>query len=196
MLTPNAAVADSITRFLKLTPLRDDPRHERWVRDEFDLIEALEITNQCYNDTTRMIGKPMYVGDSGFDFTEDVKRAVEENLLGCRDQKNVLLQRKRNITMYHLVIEPIIQQLSTLPHTDVLATVDTYFRQVVEMVRTDPVDPHMDDAIVAHEMVKAAVREREAIRKQQKTSRRTKKKRVVVEDVDIDTDVDTVDDYL
>jgi hypothetical protein len=193
MFTPNALVAENITRFLKLTPLRSDPRHERWVRDEFDLLDALDITKQCYHDTSRMIGKPMYVGDVGFDFTEDVKRAVEENLLGCRDPKDVLLQRKRNVTMYHLVVEPIIQHLSTLRHQELLTVVDTYFQAVADLIMNDPVDPHLDDAIVAHEMVKASVRERESIRKQQKTARRTKKK-PVVEDVDVDIDV--ADDYM
>ena len=192
MITPSAAVLDNITRFLKLTPLCSDPKQSKWIRDENDLLEALDITNMCYHDTARMVGIPMYVGESSFDFTEDVKRAVEENLLHGRDPKDHLIHRKHNITMYHLVIEPIIDQLATLPHTEVLSHIDAYFESVATSLLTNPTDPHMDDAIVALEMVRATVRARDGIRKQQKLDRRTKKKSVVI---DIPDDVDdSIDD--
>lgn len=190
MTSPSPAIHDYITRFIKLTPLQEDPKHARWVRDEFDLREAVDITRVCYHDTARMLGKPMYVGDKEFDFTEDVKRAVEENLLNCRDPKDVFVQRKHNITMYHLVIEPIIDQLATLPHVDVLALVDGYMDAVVESIMTNPTNPHMDDAIVAREMVNATVRERDTIRKQQKLNRRTKKKPAMVVDLTEENDLD------
>lgn len=183
MTTPSPAVLDSITQFLKLTPLREDPRHAKWIRDEFDLLEAISITRDCYHDTQRMIGKPMYVGDKDFDFTEDVKRAVEENLLNCRDPKEQMVHRKRNITMYHLVIEPIIDQLSKLQLPDVLATVDGYFDAVGTAVLTNPVDAHFDDAIVAREMINAKVRALDVARKQQKLDRRTKKKQPTILDL-------------
>lgn len=189
MITPSTAVLDSVTQFLKLTPLRDDPKHTKWIRDEFDLLEALDITKDCYHDTIRMIGKPMYVGDKEFDFTEDVKRAVEENLLNCRDPKDQLIQRKHNITMYHLVIEPIIDQLATFQHTDVLSNIDEYIAAVSKALLDNPVDPHIDDAIVAREIINAKVRQLDVIRKQQKLDRRTKKKPAIVIDLDED-DID------
>lgn len=183
MTTPSPDVLDSITQFLKLAPLRDDPRHTKWIRDEFDLLEALAITKGCYQDTERMIGKPMYVGDKDFDFTEDVKRAVEENLLNCRDPKDQMVHRKRNITMYHLVIEPIIDQLSKLLLPDVLVAVDGYFAAVETAVLTNPVEAHFDDAIVAREMINAKVRALDVARKQQKLDRRTKKKQPTMVDL-------------
>lgn len=176
MIAPSAAVVDSITCFLKLTPLRDDPKHTKWTRDEFDLIEAVDITNTCYQDTARMAGIPMYAGESTFDFTEDVRRAVEENLLGCRDPKDQLVRRKHNIIMYHLVISMIIDQLSKYPHQDVLLHLPSYMDQVRANILLNDVDPHMDDAIVAREMVNITIRERDNDRKKQKTHRRTTKK--------------------
>jgi hypothetical protein len=181
MLTPSTQIFDAVTCFIKLTPLRDDPKHTRWVRDEFDLIEALEITRDYYHDTSRMVGKAMYVGEKEFDFTEDVKRAVEEHFLGHRDQSQVMVQRKHNITMYHLVIEPIIDHLSQLSHYDVLACAHQYFSDVINALLSSDCDPHMDDAVVARELVNMSVRERDAIRKAQKKQRKTK--RPVVDDL-------------
>ena len=181
MFAPSTQIFDAVTCFIKLTPLRDDPKHTRWVRGEYDLIEALEITRDYYHDTSRMVGKAMYVGEKEFDFTEDVKRAVEEHLLGHRDQSQVLVQRKHNITMYHLVIEPIIDHLHQLSHLEVLSTVYQYFSAVIEFLRTSDCDPHMDDALVARELVNMSVRERDAIRKAQKKQRKTK--RPVVDDL-------------
>ena len=183
MIAPSPAVLDNITQFLKLTPLRDDPRHERWIRDEYDLLDALSITKDCYTDTQRMMGKPMYVGDKIFDFTEDVKRGVEENLLNCRDPKDQMVHRKRNITMYHLVIEPIIDHLSSHAHQEVLDSVASYFEAASISVVTNPVEAHMDDAIVAREMINAKVRALDAARKQQKLERRTKKKQPSILDL-------------
>lgn len=188
MLTPSTHITEAINSFIKLTPLRDDPRHTKWVRDEFDLAEALEITRDYYHDTARMVGKPMYVGDRTFDFTEDVKRAVEEHLLGCRDQSQVLIQRKHNITMYHLVIEPIIDHIGTLTHQEALATIDQYTADTINALMSSTIDPHMDDAVVARELVNMAVRERDVIRKAQKQRRKTKRPPVVETVPDEDTD--------
>ena len=191
MIAIPTTIHDAIGKFIKLTPLRDDPKHTKWVRDEFDLVEALEILLGCYNDTRRPANKPMYVGDKSFDFTEDVKRAIEENLLGARDQKDILINRKYNITMYHLVIEPIIHSVSTMQHADVLDGIELYIKTIINEVLTSDIDPHMDDAIVMREIINAAVRERDAIRKQQKTARRTQKRQpVIIEDVE---DVDDID---
>ena len=147
MTLPSTQVLDNITQFLKLTGLREDPTQTKWVRDEFDLLEAVDMLETSYLDTHRMSDKPMYVGDNGFDFTEDVKRAMEEILLDSRNPHDKLLQRKTNITMYHLVVEPIIDHLSSFDHKEVLTTVGEYLKCVRDAIINDPTDPHLDDAI-------------------------------------------------
>ena len=194
MIQPNAHVLGNVTQFLKLTALREDPSQTKWVRDEFDLLDAIDMLEIAYQDTQRMVGKPMYVGDNGFDFTEDVKRAMEEILLDSRDSKDKLLQRKTNITMYHLVLEPIIDQFAPIDHELALADVKEYLEQVRRAIITDPTDPNMDDAIVSREMIRQHIRDRDASRKQQKLLRRTKRRRTKLETFINSPDEDVDDD--
>jgi hypothetical protein len=176
MITHSPTVFQSITNFIKLTPLRDLPNHTKWIRDEFDLMEAVEVVRDYLKDTARMVGKPMYAGETTFDFCEDIRRAFEEVYLSCREQKDVIFQRKRNLVMYHLAIDPIIDDLGQYSHTDVLEAADQYFADVLSFIQTTDTDVYIDDALVMHEIVKTQTRAREEERKQNIRRRKTSKK--------------------
>jgi hypothetical protein len=186
MITHSPEVFQSIVNFIKLTPLRELPNHAKWIRDEFDLMEAVSVVRDHVADTARMEGKPMYAGESSFDFCEDLRRAFEEVYLSCREQKDVIFQRKRNLVMYHLAIDPIIDDLGQYPHREVLESADQYFADIIAFIENADTEVYIDDALVMHEIVKAKTRTREEERKQNLRRRKTVKRSSIDSKVDID----------
>lgn len=189
MITPSTTAYQGVISFIKMTPLREQPNQEKWIRDEFDLIEALEITRDALKDTHRMIDKPMYAGESTFDFAEDVRRAVEEVYLSSREQKDVLLQRKRHLVMYHLVINPMIDDLNRYCHQDAVNAADDYFGELINFVLTNDIEVQLDDALVTQHICRAKIRDRDVARKNNIKRRKTVKK-VAPEPEPDETDLD------
>lgn len=179
-LTP--VVNDSIRKFIRLTPLIMDKQHGQRFRDENDLIEALDVVRDSFHDTKNMIGKKMYQGVV-FDPVEDVKRALEEYLLGRRERKDVALARRKNLIMYHLAVEPVIEMFKGIPHATTLMIVDEVVDSVQDLIRTMPIESHLDDAIVAQVQVNVLIKEREERRKLELAARRKKKRKRKVPDL-------------
>lgn len=170
-MTPNQAVSDGIRKFVRLTALRSDPNQIKWVRDELDLTEALEVTNYFFHETKAMLDKKMYKGQV-FDFVEDVKRNVEEYLLSGREKEDVALSRKKNLAMYHLIVEPVIDLFKGIEHKQVLKVVDSVIEHVIHELYTVEVNSHFDDAIVARAQVAQMIHERSARRKEELARKR------------------------
>lgn len=179
-LTPT--ITNGVKLFVQLTALRSDPLEAKWVRDEDDLRIALSQIADEMKYTKSMLGKKMYKtrDAEGFDFVDDVKRAIEETLLVGEDERDTRLMRKKNLTMYHLVLEPVIEWIGTLSHADAIQFAREYTDAVYEHVATVNVNTHFDDAVVAKSIVKSMVKEREEARKAtllaQRRGRRNKKK--------------------
>ncbi len=173
-LTP--VVNDSIRKFIRLTPLIDDKQHGQRFRDETDLIEAIDCVRDAFHDTKDMIGKKMYQGVV-FEPVEDVKRALEEYLLGRRERKDVALARRKNLIMYHLAVEPVIEMFKGIPHPTALMIVDEVLDEVQNLINTMDIDSHIDDALVAQAQVSVLIKEREEKRKRELAARRRKKRR-------------------
>lgn len=173
------SITENLRKFIQLMALRSDPLQQKWIRDEQDLTQALDIVKTLFHETERMKGKKMYQGQP-FDPIEDVKRGIEEYLLGAREYNEIPLQRKRNLTMYYLVVEPIIESFKGLSHQEMLEKVDGRIEEIVNQLMTMPVRSHYDDAIVAKEQIRQFVRDRDELRKEElaakKKGRRKSKK--------------------
>lgn len=189
----NPTVTDGIRKFLRLQSLPVAETQLKWTADVFDLVEAVSVLAQSFKDTAPMVGHQMYQMTK-YTPGEDVKRALEEFLLYGEDERTKALYRKKNLTMYHLVLEPIIDTFSTTSHEHVLTVIDTEATQVVDYVMAFTDYGNEDDALVARHQVKQMVKRREDARREQKlAAKRGSRKKVdktLLEDVDIDPAVD------
>lgn len=182
-MTPSQIVSDGIRKFVRLTALASDPNQSKWVRDELDLTEALEVTIYFFHETKAMIDKKMYKGQN-FDFVEDVKRNVEEYLLSGREKEDVALSRRKNLAMYHLIVEPVIDLFKGMEHEKVLKIVDGVIENVLKELNTVDVKSHFDDALVARAQVAQMIRDRSARRKEELARKRKGRGRRKKLDVD------------
>lgn len=176
----NETITNGVKLFVQMIGLSVDPVEEKWVRDEEDLRLALEQVADNLKDTAGMVGKQMY-RNQPFSFTSDVKLAMEETLLVGEDTRETAGLRRRNLTMYHLVLEPVIDQLGELSHKEALDQAQDFINSVYKLATTTEVNGHYDDAVVAKAIVKSMVKERELARKEaiaekKKASRKKVKK--------------------
>lgn len=183
IITPT--IANGVKLFVQLTALRSDPLESKWVRDEDDLRLALEQVADEMKYTKSMLGKKMYKtrDAAGFDFVDDVKRAIEHTLLVGEDERDTVLMRKKNLTMYHLVLEPVIEWIGTLSHADAIQFAREYTDAVYEHAITANINTHFDDAVVAKSVVKNMVKEREEARKAALAAQRRSKRKKKEEDL-------------
>ena len=180
MLQANDTINTGVKLFVQMIGLITDPMEEKWVRDQEDLRLALEQVSDNLQYTKPMVGKQMY-RNQPFNFVNDVKLAMEETLLIGEDARETAGLRRRNITMYHLVLEPVIDQLGTLSHAEAIETSAAFANQVYELALSVDVKSHFDDAVVAKAIAKSMVKEREAARReaiaeQKKAGRKKAKK--------------------
>jgi hypothetical protein len=192
----NDTIATGVKLFVQMTGLAADPYEEKFVRDEEDLRIALEQVADNLKYTAPMVGKQMY-RNQPFSFTNDVKLAMEETLLVGEDARETAGLRRRNLTMYHLILEPVIDELGTISHTDAIAIADEFVQTVYHYATQVETKPHFDDALVAKAIVKSMVKEREAARKAllaEKKKAGRKKAKKEVDDLIKEVEADPVDD--
>lgn len=165
------AVTDSIRKFVRLTALSVNPQYTKRIRDEFDLLEAVDVVGDYIHETARMVGLKIYRGQE-FDVIEDVKRATEEHFLTGREFKDTALMRGRNLTMYHLAVVPMIEMFKGMKHEDILENVDDALEKVRKLICSMDLVTHYDDALVTLAQVSTMIKERENARKLELAKRR------------------------
>lgn len=168
-----STVETGLKKFVRLIPLRQDPLEARFIQDEFDLLEALEVVKIKFLETAEMFGKKKY-RNTPFDFIEDVKEEMEEWLLNDRDEHKAAGRRKMYQPMYHLVLTPVIDLFANDTHAIALRNVPMVFDQVEEMIKNHEISGTYDDAVVARTMISNEIRKKEELRKAKK-NRRSKK---------------------
>jgi hypothetical protein len=183
-----ADIANGVKLFVQLTSLRSDPLESKWVRDEEDLRLALEQVAESFKYTKGMLGKKMYRNEPTFNYVEDVKRDMEEILLRGETDRERAGMRKRNLTMYHIVIEPVIEALGALSHIDAINKAEEFTRSVYDYAVSANINTHFDDAIVAKSIVSGMVRAREEARKtavaaKRKRGRKKKEDELLLQEV-------------
>lgn len=167
-------IAAGIHTFVKLTALREQPHEIKYIQDEFDLLEALDITKTFLLDTSSMLGKQKYKGHPTFDFVNDVKENLEELYLTGQTPQQAAIARKKYGAMYNLVIEPTIEMMRVFDHGQALQQADPVINQVKHLVLNNETLTNYDDAIVNREIIRNMIAAREEVRKQSKRSRRKK----------------------
>ena len=172
----DTVTADGIRKFLRLTALISDPREVKWVRLEEDLVEALEVVAQTLVESARMIGKQKYRGQP-FDLLEDTKKELEEYLLTGREPVHTALARKKNLMMYHLVVEPAIDSFKKYEPQDIAKHAEEDIKEMVEAVLETSVPSHYDDALVTRAQVREMIEKRTAERKAAKPKRKPARRR-------------------
>ena len=187
-------VADGVRKFLRLQTLPLQEYQLRQNADVFDLMEALTITSDNYAQTARMLGKQMHQ-TSAYDPGEDVKRELENFLLVGETDRETAHLRKKNLTMYHLILEPLVDSMSHHDHATAIQDIALVVQQLIRDVQTFDNYGTEDDALVARHQIKAMVRQREEARRLQKEaakkqSRRKKREDVIPVDAGDDNDSD------
>jgi hypothetical protein len=176
------AVHDGLRKFIRLTALASNPQYTRRIRDEFDLLDALEVVRNYFHETKSMVGLKMYKAQP-FDVIEDVKRATEEHFLSGREAKDAALARGKNLTMYHLAIVPIIEMFKGVNHEVILKNIDNVLTQVKDQLHTLEIRSHIDDALVTLAQVSVMIKQREDARKLELAKRRRVKRKKKTSDV-------------
>lgn len=169
-------VQDSVRKFIRLTALSVNPQYTKRIRDEFDLMDAIDVVAIYFKETERMLDKKMYQGQP-FDPIEDVKRATEEYFLTGREVKDTALARGRNLTMYHLAVVPIIEMFKGMKHKEILDCLDVKLDQVKILICSMDLQTHYDDALVTLAQVSQMIKEREQARKIELAKRKRGKRR-------------------
>ena len=183
-------VADGVRKFLRLQSLPLQEYQLRQNADVFDLMEALTITSDNYAQTARMLGKQMHQ-TSAYDPGEDVKRELENFLLVGETDRETAHLRKKNLTMYHLILEPLVDSMSHHDHATAIQDIALVVQQLIHDVQTFDNYGTEDDALVARHQIKAMVKQREEARRLQKEAAKKQSRRKKRED---DIPVDAGDD--
>lgn len=188
-------VADGVRKFLRLQSLPLQEYQLRQNADVFDLMEALAITSDNYAQTARMLGKQMHQ-TSAYDPGEDVKRELENFLLTGVTERETAHLRKKNLTMYHLILEPLIDSVSNQDHATAIQDIALVVQQLIHDVQTFDNYGTEDDAMVARHQIKAMVKQREEARRAQKEAAKKQSRRKKRDDdsVPFDTGDDDVSD--
>lgn len=175
-------VADGVRKFIRLQALPVPETQLKWTSDTADLIEALHTTKQCFAGTARMVNHQLYQ-TTKYSHTEDVKCELEEILLTGEDERHNALLRKKNLTMYHLVLEPVVDAFVNVDHGSALAQNGSFIDSIIEMINLFDDYGNEDDALVAKHQIRAMVKQREEARKEQKAEakRNARKKKPVIE---------------
>ena len=188
-------VADGVRKFLRLQSLPLQEYQLRQNADVFDLMEALTTTSDNYAQTARMLGKQMHQ-TSTYDPGEDVKRELENFLLTGVTERETAYLRKKNLTMYHLILEPLIDSVSNQDHATAIQDIALIVQQLIHDVQTFDNYGTEDDAVVARHQIKAMVKQREEARRTQKEAAKKQSRRKKRDDdtVPFDTGDDDVSD--
>lgn len=173
---------DGLRKFVRLIPLRQDPRQKRYIQDELDLLVVLDSVRAKFMDTAEMFGKKKY-RDTPFDFCEDVREELEEWLFVPRgeDLQQAAVLRKKYQPMYFLVIVPVIDMFETMKHGQALLALNEILAEVTELIMNHEYDGTYDDALVTQAVINNEIRTKEQQR-QAKIKRRRSKASIVLDD--------------
>jgi hypothetical protein len=130
-----SVVLDNIRIFVKLTGLRqgEDQVEIKYARDEFDLVDALQLIPNIVKSTKRIFGSKMY-NNKEYDLVLDVSRDLEEVLLIGETDQETAGKRRKNLRMYHLVVGPAMDALRSVSHLDAVAGIDSYINTITDHI--------------------------------------------------------------
>ena len=194
IIDPQGNIKSNIQRFVNMTPLANQPVIGKRIRDEFDLIESLEVVRDAVHDTASMVGKRKYKNED-YNFAQQVRDDVEEYLIGGRNEYAVALAKNKNQLMHRLVIDPVIDALEQFDHMWALSNVNTIITQLIDEVLNHNLNPTLSDAEIAREETSAIIEANLQSVLQRKKARKPRVKKadkVLL----VDDNVDVLEDFL
>lgn len=194
MYTTQHNITDGLRKFLRLQSLPLQEYQLRQNADVFDLMEALTMARDFYADTGRMLGKQMHQNQP-YNHAEDVKRELEENLLVGKTERETAHLRKKNLTMYHLVLEPLVDSVGTSDHAEAIQLSGIAIERILQDIVAFSEYGTEDDALVAKHQIKAMVKQREEARRAQKeAAKKAGRRRKREEEIEVADEEDPTDD--
>lgn len=169
-----AVLKDGIRKFIRLIGLYVDPLQGKWVAEEQDAVAGLESVCFSMKQSVRMLGKRKYQG-LDFDHVNECKKDLMVYLLTGNTEATDAGEKKRNLPLYHLIIEPTIQAMSKYTHQESIDYVDELTAEVAVMIRECNAYGTFEDALIAQAQIKTMIREREDARLEAIAKRRPKK---------------------
>ena len=154
---------NSFRVFVKLTGLKQQSIENKWIRDEFDVADALTRLPAIVKHTARMMGKRMHA-KSDYDFVDDVRKDIQEHLLVGEDDRRTALNKKKHLNMYYLTVEPAIHLLQQCDsHSSAIEEVDNIVEQLTNIVMNHTIHTTYDDALVAQKQVQLIIESRKDV---------------------------------
>ncbi len=172
-------VRSGIRTFIRLQGLIHDPNPlvwGKWLADEDDLKMELQSVVEAFKKTQSMVGKRKYQ-NVDFDAPKEVSKDLMLFMTMSHDGTESATLRKRNLPMYHLVVEPVIQLFYQFSHQEMIDNAQAVIDGVIELIDTSTDYGSYDDALVAQAQVAAMIREREEARKAAAEAKRKKRRR-------------------
>lgn len=169
-----AVLQDGIRKFIRLIGLYVDPLQGKWVAEEQDAYAALESVCFSMKQSERMLGKRKYQG-LDFDHINECKKDLMVYLLTGNTEATDAGEKKRNLPLYHLIIEPTIQAMSKYTHTEAIELCTEVTAEVAAIIKACDAYGTFEDALIAQAQVKTMIRVREDARLEALAKRRPKK---------------------
>lgn len=162
-----------VRTFVRLFGLETDPLYAKHASGETDIYDALDCIKIMMHGTERMIGKQKHFGKP-FDFVADVKEDMREMMLVGDDAPSTATKRKRNLALYHLVVDPIVETFRAVDHATAIKEVDTVIEYIASTAFTEDDYGSYDDALVAQVQAHTIIRNREEQYKAEAAARKKK----------------------
>lgn len=170
-------VHEGIRKFIRLQGLIYDPTPQvwdNWLADEGDLKAALRSVADAFKATEPMVGKRKYVGID-YQAPKSVKTDLYSFLTTDSVGPSITLQ-KRNMPMYLLVVEPVIDLFAKLSHRQMIDSADAIIDDVCALIDNSTAYGTYDDGLVARHQVSEMMRIRREKRKEELASKSRRRK--------------------
>lgn len=190
MSTPQT-ILDNLRMFMRQQSMEIPFEQLEWTASIDDLIDALSILDQAFQSTSNLTQTQMRQVSS-YNWLDDVKYEMEEWMLVGEDVRESALKRRKNLTMYHLIIEPIIDSFNGVGHVAALQTVGRIVQHYINWIKDFTDFGDETDGMVANYQIKSMVAVREQARKAHKAEqKRAARKKIPSVELEILTEDDS-----
>lgn len=107
-------LVDGIQKFIKLTALQTDTKYNKWIMDEFDAFDKIEIVKNTIDTLTPIKTGCLMNKKTQYNYIDDLTKEVQAVIFNSNNKTQQLIEHKRYGVLYNLIIEPIINMLSTI----------------------------------------------------------------------------------
>lgn len=103
-------IKQNINMFIVLSSLQQDPKHAKWICDDFDVLEYIEVVKDITISLTPILDNKKMRKKTPYIFAADVNQELLA-VLYRGDKAEQIVNHKRYGVMYKLIFEPIFNKL-------------------------------------------------------------------------------------